>query len=245
MKKFFSNNKWMQIVVGTLMIIVGIIVVVLAASNHNKLNAYLSILVAICLFIIGGLYICISLLLHPNELFSSSLVYASICIALGVTLCISVSANEAEKLSNFLINTFAILFLSYGGICILKGIVIACTTKPIKVGAMVWNFVLGVICIISGVLILIYRSKAQQAIYMIVGLAICIFGLLNLGYGIYGNLKPVHGNNNSTAVSKNVKKGKEKKKKKNDASTDSDNENNPEIIDLTNDEDNPKQIENK
>lgn len=84
MKKFFSNNKWMQIVVGTLMIIVGIIVIVLAASNHNKLNAYLSILVAICLFIIGGLYICISLLLHPNELFSSSLVYASICIALEI-----------------------------------------------------------------------------------------------------------------------------------------------------------------
>lgn len=212
MKKFFGNNKWMQIVAGTLMLVVGIIVVILATTNIGTLDSSLSILVAIALFIIGGLYIFISILLYPTDFFSSSLVYASICIALGVSLCVNRSS-----LGEFIIILFGVLFIAYGGIELLKGIMLIATKKK-KAGLITSFFVIGAISLAAGILVICCKDVGntfKMIIYIALGVIIAIFGLLNLGYGIYG-LKGSRTSSPSetTAV---VKTKKKKNHKKNDS----------------------------
>ena len=178
MKSLFTKYKWMQLVYGTLMLIAGIMVIVFAIQDKNNITKWLSIVVSITLFayafalVITGIFT----LQTRKRVFDPAFIFASIFIAVGVLLLI-----KYPIIGEFITIFVATLLVSMGGVSLINGFLLVLYKKKIR--WMVLFFSISAICITLGVLAFVFKEEATPIIYIGLGIAMAITGVIQIIIG--------------------------------------------------------------
>ena len=119
-----------------------------------------------------------SFIFEPNKVFTNGLFYGSVCIALGVFLCI-----RELVLLNYLVLLLGVFFIVVGTVELVNGIILI--AKKVKnVPYIVICFVAAVLFITGGILAIIYRGNVKIVFCIIAGVLIFAAGLYELIFGI-------------------------------------------------------------
>lgn len=173
MKNIIFKNRWIQIVYGALLMVAGILTIVFAVYNTSNLTNAISIIVAVCCFILGIVYIASSFASETKVLFPASLLFASVCIAIGVLLCVM-----PQLLGSVIVYFVAALMTVYGVVSIIKAI------SFILIKAKKWHialfFIIGAILTVLGILAFVYKDKAGIVIYIGCGLVVAVYGVVEI-----------------------------------------------------------------
>lgn len=180
MKELFKRIKGLMIVFGSLLMAAGIIIFVISVIQVNQLALILSIVAAVCLFIIGGFTIFATLMFGNRVFYSSNLNYAALVIALGVLFCI-----DTALLESFSILYIGIILIVFGGIAVLRCIFALFSHESNK------KWILGYVLFAAvglslGIVTVIFRTEAvlKMIIYIVLALFLIGVGVFNIVGGI-------------------------------------------------------------
>ena len=190
MKNIVFKNRWVQIVFGSLLLVAGVLTLTFAIVNNQNLTSAISIIVAVCSFILGIIYIVSSFVSETTALFPGSLFFGSICIAIGVLLCVN-----TQVLGQIIVYLVGALMLAYGLVSAIKSTIYVIMRKKgdegkVKIFYIVLFYVLAAALITLGILTYVYNNNASIVIYACVGVAIAIYGI----YHIIDGAKVMHKN---------------------------------------------------
>ena len=172
MKKI-AENKWMPIVISSLIIVIGILTFVFTLVDIGVVDQVISYSLAASLFVIGLIYILTSLIAHTSEFFTGSLILGSLCIAVGVVLCI------VPNVMGVVLTYFAgALLLAFGLMLGIKSVLLIVFKQ--KVSWIIAFITATLICITGGILVFCYLGAAKVVLYCILGAAVAIAGILFL-----------------------------------------------------------------
>lgn len=179
MSELFKKFKWATILFGSLLIVAGILVFVVAIVNPGIISLILSIIVAACLFIAGLVMVTTSFINEPTKVYTPALGYASLLIALGVLLCVDTSV-----LSNLAILFMGIVLIVVGALALVR-MVLAIVWRA-KAKVIVFLVLIAALCIAGGVLILVYQAVTIMftIVYICAGAALAVIGVIQLIVGI-------------------------------------------------------------
>lgn len=177
MKTLFDKHKWLQIIYGALLIAAGIVVIVLAINDTEQISKWLSIVLAIGLFLFGGCTIAAGLFALQQKYFSSVFIYGALAISIGVVLCI-----KNTMIGEFITIFVGTLFLCMGAVCCGEAAAMI-FFKRNKVSIIV-AFIVAAIFITLGVLALVFPETVEKIIYIAIGAIACLIGLLEIVLGI-------------------------------------------------------------
>ncbi|MGM9873372.1 MAG: DUF308 domain-containing protein [Bacilli bacterium] len=176
MKNLNFKNRWLQLVIGILLAIVGITVIVINIVNPGVINEAISWLIAISLFSIGLLVIINTLITSRSMIFLPAYVYGSLLIALGV-LFVTFGKDIIQNGIPVFIGT---LVVSIGVVTLVKAILL--TTYKAKVNIIVVMYIAAVLLITAGILVLIFTSQVSQFINYALGALVLVYGILQIVY---------------------------------------------------------------
>ena len=176
MKKVFEN-RWLTIVVASLIVVLGVLTFVFALVNDSIVDNVISYSLAASFFIVGLIYMLTALIAHTSDFFTVSLVLGSICVAFGIVLCIVPSV-----IGLYLTYFVASLLLALGTMFLIKTVLlIVCKQRGSWIALYIFATL---ICIAGGILVFCYLGAAKKIIYCIIGASVVVCGALLLGYGI-------------------------------------------------------------
>ena len=173
MKSLFKRYIWLQIIYGVLLAAVGITTIILAFVNGEIIDRTLSIIIAVALFLFAVIMIVSSMLSETKEMFSLSLIYASLFIALGVVLLVNPSL-----ISTIIVIMLAVFIIAYGAVCLVKGIVSIFYRMAWYWIALL--FLLGAIGITGGILALCYPGIAFTVTFVVLGIGLAALGIYEI-----------------------------------------------------------------
>lgn len=176
---FLSKYKWGELVEGIVTLIIGVLVIVFAIVNQGIIGEVVSYVLAAALFLFGLITIIIGLTSHTKELFTSSLITASLAIAIGVVLCVN-----PGLLASFFTLFLGVFLITYGAVSLIKGIFLV-----VYKAKWVWyviSFVIAALCITVGILSLIPETAGSlmMVIYIVVGVVVSVYGIIGIISGI-------------------------------------------------------------
>ena len=193
MKTLFSEHRWMQIVFGGLFLVAGglLTFISLSSFSNEKLqpDIWLSIVLASVCFIFAIVAIMSGIFSLKEKRFSSLFPLGAISIALGVVL-----VYKPTLVGEYAIVLIGAFILAFAAIEI--GEAVAMIFFKQKKFFIVLFFVIGALLTVAGILAIIFRDEIKNVIYVILGAAITLFGLVEVF--------------NGTKVA--IKEGKERKK---------------------------------
>ena len=173
MGKVINRDKLVQIFTGIVLAVAGIVTIVLAIVDKGILDNIFSVIVAVSLFILGGVLIITNILKSAYNVLDSNYLAGAVAIALGVAFCVN-----KGFLPGILVQVISITVLTYGASILLKGIIFTIKKSPKKY--IVAAFIISPILIAAGILGLIFNSETKSFIYIVTGVALIVFGTLNL-----------------------------------------------------------------
>lgn len=182
MKNLNMKNKWLQVIIGALLLAAGIIVIVINATDPGKITLAISWVVAVFLFLVGGLMLIVSLI-TTKAIFTPVYVYGSLLVALGVLFCVTGTSFIEKGVTVFL----GTLLISFGAVSLVKAIMLTCFKA--KVSFIVLFFIIAAVGITLGVLTLVYQSEAMQIIYYGLGALLVAYGIVQIVYGAINGKK--------------------------------------------------------
>ena len=177
MKNFFQRYKWVRVLYAVLLICIGVAITIVTFLLKNYVDLTLSITVASTLFVIGLAIFISTLFNERKEPFSSGLVYSALIITLGVILLMNTSLIRSFSLT--LLSVFAIVL---GAAIIFKGIL--SITYKLKWYLTAAYFIVASAFIAYGIITLIYTDVAFILTFAAGGIAITIYGIVELIIGI-------------------------------------------------------------
>lgn len=174
MTKIVLKDKWMEILLGSVLTIAGLVIIVLGIVNPSILSTALSIIFAISLFFVGGLYLYNGLAKTANaNVIDATYVLAAVAIALGVVLLVN-----TNLIADILVYIVSISVLTFGVALLLRGIIL-CARKG-STANCAFAIILGIVLIILGVLALIFKSNLTQIIYISSGVLLLVIGIFQI-----------------------------------------------------------------
>ncbi len=176
---FLSKYKWGDLVQGIVTLIIGVLVIVFAIVDQGVIGEVVSYVLAAALFLYGLITIVVALISHTKELFTASLISASLAIAIGVVLCVN-----PGLLASFFTLFLGVFLITYGAVSLIKGIFLI-----VYKAKWVWyviTFVIAAVCITVGILALIPETVGDlmMVLYIIVGAVISIYGIIGIVSGV-------------------------------------------------------------
>ncbi len=179
MGKLFKKYKWMQIFLGCLLLVAGIVTIIIDFINVGTLTTVLSIIIAVVLFTFGIFIFLVCLMENSIGYFTSSMGYASLMIALGVVLCI-----QHQFIGQVILYFVAVSALAFGICELIKSVVLI--KYHGRNSYIILGFVLAALGITLGVTCLCLQNKAiiLQIVYFIVGSIFIAAGTVEVIYGI-------------------------------------------------------------
>ena len=175
MKTLLARWSWVKIVEGILLILLGLLVGILGGIDRENMTQALSIVIAIFLFIDGGITL-FALIVDPKKNFSLSIVFGALFIAIGVVLCTDVGQQSVQ---NILAIFVATMLLTAGAAYLIKSIVHIYYKRAI--GWIILDMLIALIGIGLGVACIIYREAEDiNVIYIILGNAITVLGIFDI-----------------------------------------------------------------
>lgn len=174
MDKLFKKYEWLSIIVGIVMVVAAALIIILAIVDVSILNTAISYIIAVFLFMIGGILITTTLIEDRLVFFTGSLFYGAIIVAVGVVLCVL-----PDLIGNAIIKLVAIAAISFGVIEIIKGILLI--TSHYKLVAIIAAFVIAAILITLGIVGLVMNSNdILRVVYIVIGGAIAVSGIFEI-----------------------------------------------------------------
>lgn len=175
MKTLLSRWSWVKIVEGILLILLGLLVGILGGIDRDNMTQALSIVIAVFLFIDGGITL-FAIIVDPKKNFSLSIIFGALFIAIGAVLCTDVGQQSVQ---NILAIFVAVILLTCGGSYLIKSIVHIYFKAAL--GWIILDMVIAVAGIGLGVACLIYRdAEAINIIYIILGTSITVLGIFDI-----------------------------------------------------------------
>lgn len=176
---FLSKYKWGELVEGIVTLIIGVLVIVFAIVNQGIIGEVVSYVLAAALFLYGLITIIVALVTHTKELFTATLISASLAIAIGVVLCV-----KPDLLASFFTLFLGVFLIAYGAISLFKGIFLV--VYKAKWAWYVISFIIAAVCITVGILALIPETVGDlmMVIYIIVGVVISVYGVIGIVSGV-------------------------------------------------------------
>lgn len=172
-----SKFRWINLVYGILITIVGVLVTVFAFTNTGAIEKTVNLIIAIGLFVVGLTYVIASLVTQVRQFLTLNLFLGSIAIAIGVVLLI-----DTSLISTFMVLFLAALFLSLGVVSLTKGIMSIVFKN--KASWTVMYMLIAIILLVFGVMIFVYYNTTKAIIYAFIGIAILAAGISELCVGI-------------------------------------------------------------
>ena len=175
MKTLLSRWSWVRLIEGILLIILGLLIAILGGIDPSGLTKALSIVIAVFLFIDGGITL-FGYVINPTKNFSLECIISAALISFGVILCTEIGQASLAGI----ISTFAISILMASALAFLvKGIFTAYYRGP--TGWIVLNFVIFALALTLGILAIIYRdTHVNQIIYIILGSGVLVVGIFDI-----------------------------------------------------------------
>lgn len=178
MGNLVNKYKWMTLVSGIILIIASALIITISVVNVEALSKTLSIVIAILLFLFGGIMILSSFIEDRRSFFSSPLAYGSILIAVGVVLCIL-----PTLIGEFIIYFIAVFCLAFGVVEVAKGVFLILGRSPWYY--YVLTFVIAAIAITFGIISLVVKPDDMlRVVYIFMGSLVGLFGILTTISGI-------------------------------------------------------------
>ena len=178
MRKLFKRYKWMQLFLGCLLLIAGIVTIIISFINVGTLTTVLSIIIAVVLFTFG-IFVLLAGLLEDNvNYFTTSIAVASLMIALGVVLCI-----RNRFIGDAILYFVAVCALAFGISELIKSVVLIKMHGKTELIAL--GFILAFLGIALGIVALCLQTKTimLQIIYICVGSILSAAGIIEIIYG--------------------------------------------------------------
>ena len=178
MDKVIFKEKWMQILLGSVLILAGLTVVILGIVSPQSLTATLSIIIAVSLFVIGAIFLVNGLSKTANAaVIDVTYLVAAIAFASGVVFLV-----QNQLIASMLVYIVSVSVLTIGVALLLRGIIL-CVRKA-ETSACVLAIILGVVSIILGILALIFQAQLTQVIYISSGVLLLVTGIVIIVYAV-------------------------------------------------------------
>ena len=171
--RVIKNYKWMPIVYGVLLMVVGILTMIFAISDSNIVDQVISISLAGGLFLIGLLNIALSLIAHSHEFFTSSILVGALSIAFGIVLLVN-----RQLIAEFIIYLLGSFLIGLGAVCLIKAILFISYKEHMS--WTITHFVIAAIAIGLGITVLCFNRESKQILYSFIGAVIALTGLIEI-----------------------------------------------------------------
>lgn len=207
MKSLFSKYIWLQLILSILLLFGGSLIIAFAISGKESvLRDGLNLVVAVTLFIFGLFAILTAFIFERNRILTTGFLYGSACIALGVFLC-------AQKffILEYIVLILSIFFIVIGAVILCKGVILL-ASKYSNTGLGAAALVIGILCIVAGILSIIYDDKMVTVFCIVAGVLLAIAGVYELVMGIRaltGHARNGRGNKKSSRKASNKEEIKE------------------------------------
>lgn len=207
MKSLFSKYIWLQLILSILLLFGGSLIIAFAISGKESvLRDGLNLVVAVTLFIFGLFAILTAFIFERNRILTTGFLYGSACIALGVFLC-------AQKffILEYIVLILSIFFIVIGAVILCKGVILL-ASKYSNTGLGAAALVIGILCIVAGILSIIYDDKMVTVFCIVAGVLLAIAGVYELAMGIRaltGHARNGRGNKKSSRKASNKEEIKE------------------------------------
>ena len=173
MKKILNKYVWLHAFLGVLLLAAGITIIVLAIINKDSVSKTLVYIFAGLTIGFGGLTILLSLMSETRTPFTSTMLFSSILIALGVT-----SLIVDNFIGSLLVNFLAVLLIALGSVCLAKAIFsIIYRMRKIYIFFL---FLTSIVGITLGILALCFDEYAFIATFITTGAFIIAIGIYEI-----------------------------------------------------------------
>lgn len=179
MKTLFAKYKWMQLIYGLLLLVAGILVIIAAVNDKEQVSKWLSIIVAISLFIYSAALLFTGVFSLKKKFFDITFIYAVVFVAVGVCLL----CNQ-EMIGSFITIFVATLITAMGVVEIGEATSMIFFKRPVFF--VVMFYLLGAALITLGVLAFCFQENVQQIVYVGIGVILCLTAILELVLGVHG-----------------------------------------------------------
>ena len=179
MGKLFKKYKWMQIFLGCLLLVAGIVTIIIDFINVGTLTTVLSIIIAVVLFTFGIFAFLVCLMEDSPQYFTATMGYASLMIALGVVLCI-----QHQFIGSVILYFVAVSALAFGIAELIKSVVLI--KMHGRTSYIALGFVLAALGITLGIVCLCLQKQSVilQIVYLFVGCIFIAAGTMEVVYGV-------------------------------------------------------------
>jgi len=208
MKSLFSKYIWLQLILSILLLFGGSLIIAFAIyGKESVLRDGLNLVVAVTLFIFGLFAILTAFIFERNRILTTGFLYGSACIALGVFLC-------AQKffILEYIVLILSIFFIVIGAVILCKGVILL-ASKYSNTGLGAAALIIGILCIVAGILSIINDDKMVTQVFCIVaGVLLAIAGVYELVMGVRaltGHARNGRGNKKSSRKASNKDEIKE------------------------------------
>lgn len=179
MKTLFAKYKWMQLIYGLLLAVAGVLIIVAAVNDKEQVSKWLSIIVAISLFIYAAALLFTGVFSLKKKYFDITFVYAVLFVSVGVCLL----CNQ-EMIGSFITIFVATLLTAIGVVEIGEATSMIFFKRPVFF--VVLFYLLGAAFITLGVLAYCFQEEVQQIVYVGIGILMCLTAVLELALGVHG-----------------------------------------------------------
>ena len=179
MKTLFAKHKWMQLIYGLLLATAGILVIVFAINDKDNVSKWLSIVVAIALFIYAAALMFSGVFSLKKKYFDIAFIYTVLFISVGVVL-----VSNPEVLGSFIVIFVATMLTAIGVVEIGEATAMIFFKRPVFF--IVLFYILGAAFITLGVLSFSFQENVEQIVYVGVGILLCLTALLEIVLGTIG-----------------------------------------------------------
>ena len=170
MKKLLDKYIWMRAILGILLVATGITTIILAIIDRGSVSKTLNLIFACLTILFGGLSILLSLCSETRKVFTTTLFFGAVLLAIGIT-----SLIVPNFISVIFVNLLAVLLITLGGTCFAKGIFGA--IYRMKGFYIFLLFVCAAIGVALGIMALLNKEYAFVSTFIAVGVIITSFGI--------------------------------------------------------------------
>lgn len=179
MKTLFAKYKWMQLIYGLLLAVAGVLVIVAAVNDKERVSTWLSIIIAIGLFIYSAALLFTGIFSLKKKYFDITFVYAVLFVSIGVCLL----CNQ-QMIGSFITIFVATLLTAIGVVEIGEATSMIFFKRPVFF--VVLFYILGAAFIALGVLAFCFQTEVQQIVYVGLGILLCLTAILEIVLGVHG-----------------------------------------------------------
>ena len=175
MKTLLSRWSWIRLIEGILLIILGLLIGILGGIDPSGMTKALSIVIAVFLFIDGGITL-FGYVINPSKNFSLECIVSALLISFGVVLCTDVGQISLSSI----ISTFAISVLLSSALAFLVKAIFGIYYHSDKKWVTL-NFIIFALATILGILAIVYRDNyVNQIIYITIGTGVVVVGVFDI-----------------------------------------------------------------